>query len=141
VGERSYGKGSMQKVEKVRSMPSVTLIETIARFYLPSGRTNQIEGVLPDIEAYATPNPTEDDKFALREEELFPNALPAVGAPWVQPRPKVINTIKQCLANRFVPAERYAKHLDDAIAPDYQLMVGEDVLRCAIAAKVAGASH
>ncbi len=48
VGSKTFGKGSVQVVMPVGNGESLRL--TIARYYLPSGRTIQAVGVTPDIE-------------------------------------------------------------------------------------------
>ena len=64
MGERSYGKGSVQRVEPLRSTQNKAAFKiTIAKYYLPSGRSIHIDrdrygrpidgavgGVVPDIE-------------------------------------------------------------------------------------------
>ncbi len=47
VGEKTFGKGSVQAIIPVNQDEAVRL--TIARYYLPSGRTIQAKGVTPDI--------------------------------------------------------------------------------------------
>ncbi len=53
VGEKSYGKGTVQKVLPLRNGESVKL--TIAKYYLPSDRTIDHTGIVPDIEASRFP--------------------------------------------------------------------------------------
>lgn len=48
MGERSFGKGSVQHVIKLGDGSGLKL--TIARYYTPSGRSIQSEGIVPDIE-------------------------------------------------------------------------------------------
>jgi len=47
VGEKSFGKGSVQMILPVNKTEALKL--TIARYYLPNGRTIQAKGVEPDI--------------------------------------------------------------------------------------------
>jgi len=47
VGEKTFGKGSVQAILPVNKNEAVRL--TVARYYLPSGRTIQAKGVTPDI--------------------------------------------------------------------------------------------
>jgi carboxyl-terminal processing protease len=47
VGERTFGKGSVQSVLPLRNGAGVKL--TTARYYTPSGRSIQAEGIRPDI--------------------------------------------------------------------------------------------
>ncbi len=59
VGSKTCGKGSVQVVMPVGNGESLRL--TIARYYLPSGRTIQAVGVTPDIEvAYGEIKRVED---------------------------------------------------------------------------------
>lgn len=48
MGERSFGKGSVQSVVKLGDGSGLKL--TVARYYTPSGRSIQAEGIHPDIE-------------------------------------------------------------------------------------------
>ncbi len=47
VGERTFGKGSVQSVLPLRNGDGIKL--TTARYYTPSGRSIQAQGILPDI--------------------------------------------------------------------------------------------
>ena len=48
LGENSYGKGSVQSIIPLKNKGAVRL--TIAKYYLPSGKSISEVGVLPDIE-------------------------------------------------------------------------------------------
>ncbi|EDM22834.1 S41 family peptidase [Caminibacter mediatlanticus] len=47
VGEKTFGKGSVQAILPVNKDEAIRL--TVARYYLPSGRTIQARGITPDI--------------------------------------------------------------------------------------------
>jgi carboxyl-terminal processing protease len=47
MGSRSFGKGSVQSIMKLGDGSALKL--TIARYYTPSGRSIQAEGILPDL--------------------------------------------------------------------------------------------
>lgn len=47
VGEKSFGKGSVQSVLPLRNGSGIKL--TTARYYTPSGRAIQAEGIVPDV--------------------------------------------------------------------------------------------
>ncbi len=48
VGEKSFGKGSVQSVIKLGDGSGLKL--TVARYFTPSGRSIQAEGIVPDVE-------------------------------------------------------------------------------------------
>lgn len=49
VGQTSYGKGSVQTIFPLNGSDGDGLKLTIARYYTPSGRSIQAEGIVPDI--------------------------------------------------------------------------------------------
>lgn len=123
VGERSFGKATVQSPSMFAE--GIVIYRTIQRFYQPSGRTNQIVGILPDFDTPAKPGATEDERFVMREGDLFPNALSAIGAPWQQPRPEQVAKISACRASQR--AENVYRLGDEV---DYQLQVAAEVLTC-----------
>ncbi len=68
VGEKTFGKGSVQVILPINMDEAIRL--TIARYYLPSGRTIQAIGVTPDVEIFPGKVPQEDDSFKIKEAEL-----------------------------------------------------------------------
>ena len=68
LGEKTFGKGSVQIVVPIVEGEAVKL--TIARYYLPSGRTIQAVGVKPDIEVYPGVVTTRKNEFAIKEADL-----------------------------------------------------------------------
>jgi carboxyl-terminal processing protease len=70
VGEKTFGKGSVQIVMPLgKSKEALKL--TVARYYLPSGRTIQNKGVTPDIIVHYGKVPkAKDDSFMIKENEL-----------------------------------------------------------------------
>ncbi|MDR2800253.1 MAG: S41 family peptidase [Desulfovibrio sp.] len=48
IGEKTFGKGSVQKIEPLGDGTAVKM--TIARYYTPNGRSIQAEGIIPDLE-------------------------------------------------------------------------------------------
>jgi len=68
VGEKTFGKGSVQVVLPITDDEAIKL--TIARYYLPSGRTIQAVGVTPDIEVLPGSIKTDENKFAIKEADL-----------------------------------------------------------------------
>jgi carboxyl-terminal processing protease len=68
IGQKTFGKGSVQVILPIGNDEALRL--TIARYYLPSGRTIQAKGVEPDIEVSPGKVPTEKDSFAIKEADL-----------------------------------------------------------------------
>jgi len=61
VGENSYGKGSVQSIIPLKNRGAIRL--TVAKYYLPSGKSISEVGVRPDIEVGE-----EGDNFKIRTE-------------------------------------------------------------------------
>mgnify|MGYP006087022139 CR=1 FL=1 len=61
VGENSYGKGSVQSIIPLKNKGAIRL--TIAKYYLPSGKSISEVGVTPDIEVNE-----ESEKFMINTE-------------------------------------------------------------------------
>ena len=68
VGEKTFGKGSVQVVLPITEKEAIKL--TIARYYLPSGRTIQALGVTPDITALPGELKTHKNEFMIKEADL-----------------------------------------------------------------------
>ena len=69
VGEKTFGKGSVQVVIPIGKEDGLKL--TIARYYLPSGRTIQNKGVTPDIIVHPGKVSRDDNEtFVLKERDL-----------------------------------------------------------------------
>ncbi len=68
IGTKTFGKGSVQVVMPVGNGESLRL--TIARYYLPSGRTIQAVGVNPDIEVAYGEIKRVEDSITIKEKEL-----------------------------------------------------------------------
>ena len=68
VGEKSFGKGSVQVVLPITQTEAIKL--TIARYYLPNGRTIQAVGVTPDVEVTPGELKTHKNEFAIKEADL-----------------------------------------------------------------------
>lgn len=68
VGEGTFGKGSVQVILPTEKKEALRL--TIARYYLPSGRTIQAVGVTPDIEVAPGAVPDENSGFSIKEADL-----------------------------------------------------------------------
>jgi carboxyl-terminal processing protease len=68
MGERSFGKGSVQNVLPLSRETGLRL--TVARYHLPSGRSVQEGGVKPDISVPQISDPDYRKRVAVRESDL-----------------------------------------------------------------------
>ena len=68
VGEKTFGKGSVQVVMPIGKDEALKL--TVARYYLPSGRTIQAVGVTPDIMVHLGKIEYQEDTLMLKERDL-----------------------------------------------------------------------
>jgi carboxyl-terminal processing protease len=68
IGENTFGKGSVQVILPITEEEAIKL--TIARYYLPSGRTIQAVGVKPDVEVHLGEIKTYDNGFSIKEADL-----------------------------------------------------------------------
>lgn len=68
LGEKTFGKGSVQVILPIDKGEALRL--TIARYYLPSGRTIQAVGITPDIIVHFGKVPHKIDNFMVKERDL-----------------------------------------------------------------------
>lgn len=71
IGEKTFGKGSVQAILPITKDRKETIKLTIAKYYLPSGRTIQAKGVTPDVIAFSgKATKGEDSAFKIKEADL-----------------------------------------------------------------------
>lgn len=134
VGDRSFGKASVQSGAPLRVDPNLMFFRTTARFYVPMKgiggtlqmRTNQRVGVVPDFEVPVKPNSTPEGLFSMREGDLFPYSLTAETKSWDLLRPSEAAVIQNCLDTGKRADGLYASRPGQ----DYQLLKAEEVLAC-----------
>jgi carboxyl-terminal processing protease len=73
VGEKSFGKGSVQSVIELQNGEGLRL--TTARYYTPSGITIHEKGIIPQVEIEVTP----DDEARLRSQQARAELGPEAG--------------------------------------------------------------
>ena len=70
MGSKSFGKGSVQTIQELRSGGAVKI--TTARYFTPSGRSIQGEGITPDIilDRYEIKDSEENASLRIKESDL-----------------------------------------------------------------------
>lgn len=70
MGSKSFGKGSVQTIQELRSGGAVKI--TTARYFTPSGRSIQGEGITPDIflDRYEIKDSKDDTSLHIKEADL-----------------------------------------------------------------------
>ena len=115
VGQRSFGKGSVQTVQRIPGHGAMRL--TIARYYTPSGISIQAKGIEPDINVPPARVEAIDVTTRRREADLD-RALDKV-------EPDADKTAPEAPAE--VPKTR-AEREAEAAAQDYQLIRAQDII-------------
>jgi len=135
VGERSFGKASVQSLFSPLMRRDYHIKLTVARYYGPSGRTLQVLGVEPDIPVAAGPG--RDAPVPFREEDLRGHLAPVSPRgppPSLFPVP-AIRTCEQRLGVADAVARREAR---SRTRPDYPALKAADYLECLIATRTSG---
>jgi len=114
MGSQSFGKGSVQQQKPLGDGTAIHI--TIARYYTPSGRSIQNEGITPDIEVLHSKIEVLEKKESMYSEASFKNSLKN-------------ETSKKKDSKKSDDDE--GKELTDAEkdALDYQLQRGMDMVR------------
>ena len=136
VGDRTFGKASVQTLYSPVFQDDYYIKLTVARYYGPSGRTLQVTGVYPDVSA----PPEVDGKMPLgfREENLSGHLVPLDGS-YDSPNATWAERAKSCAQQKGIARKVYASDPNPAIKFDWQLMYGADLLECTIGDRAANA--
>lgn len=122
VGEKSFGKGSVQTVLPVTSDSAMRL--TTARYYTPSGRSIQALGINPDIiVAQPAPKPEEDENKQARTKSRFTTSEADLRG--ALNNDSMTDDEKRQLEEEAAEVEATAKLRDE----DYQLAYAVDILK------------
>ncbi|WP_298218741.1 S41 family peptidase [Halothiobacillus sp.] len=93
AGERTFGKGSVQSIMPLTNGGALRL--TTARYFTPSGRSIQGEGIKPDVEVHQLKVSDIDKVFSIKEADLaghISNPNKPDQKPAAQPIKQMINT-------------------------------------------------
>lgn len=132
VGERSYGKGTLQTTFPIDEDDTLDLTETTGELYLPGGLAYEWLGIQPDFQVPSWKGATApEDDFSPRETDDSPNGLPPPPQQAQQElRPAERDKIKACVAAGHWPDE-IMRSVSNFDAPgDYQRAYAMAVLKC-----------
>ena len=131
VGERTFGKASVQTLLNPLLRRDYYIKLTVARYYAPSGRTIQVTGVIPDIAV--PPEPTGEPPEPFREEDLA-HHLGALSGDYPSPNSELVKTVKACDKKMGIADQVLKADPNPQVKPDYQLLKAADYLECLIQA-------
>jgi carboxyl-terminal processing protease len=129
IGEKTFGKGSVQVVVPIGKDNKEGLKLTVARYYLPSGRTIQNSGVTPDVIVYPGKVTREsNDTISIKERDLKKHLEAELA--------KIDGNKKHNSKKEKIDKKRTIT--EDDIYKDAQLKSGIDILKSLISVKKGG---
>jgi len=89
-------------------------------------------GIERDIEVYERPGAAPRDRIFLREQDLFPTALPLERQVWKHPDSAWVNELDECAKKTGLAKHRMRPDAEMSRAMDYPLAVAQDALICSL---------
>lgn len=135
VGEKTFGKGSVQAILPISQGEAIRL--TVARYYLPSGRTIQAVGVDPDILIKQAKIEELDDGFEIKESQLKKHLeaeLDKINGNGKE-NDKTKKETKETKEKKDDKADENSVLTTEAVKKDYQLRNAISILRALIIVK------
>ncbi|TGL54763.1 PDZ domain-containing protein [Leptospira wolffii] len=119
LGERSFGKATVQKLQELRGNNAYYIKLTQSRYYSPSGNTIQVVGVKPDVEISGE----EDGSFPFhyREENMW-NHLPELPSAAEEKGHFDVKKLDTWVKANGKGEKFIQEHKNDPIKPDFQLI-------------------
>jgi len=132
VGEKTFGKGSVQIVMPIGKEEALKL--TVARYYLPSGRTIQAVGVTPDIIVHSGEIAKKEDPLYLKERNLKKHLESELEKIDMNATVKTIRVDTNATDSNSTKSEDDNKSVitEDMLYKDAQLKSGVDILKALI---------
>ena len=127
VGQRTFGKASVQTLFEPALHLDYYIKLTVARYYAPSGRTIQVTGVHPDI---TIPAKVDGKMHVGFREENLTNHLEPIDPPGKSPMAQMVPALEKCVARSGKAKKIASKEPKPQIQPDYQLLRTADYLTC-----------
>ncbi|MBM4386683.1 MAG: S41 family peptidase [Deltaproteobacteria bacterium] len=129
IGERSFGKASVQSLFTPFLRRDYYIKLTVARYYAPSGRTIQVAGVMPDIAV--PPDKGKEEPAGFREEDLW-HHLSKIPSNYESPNKKLVQEVLECDKKTGIGDIVIDSDPNPDIKYDYQLLKAADYLECMI---------
>lgn len=113
IGKNTFGKGSIQQIFNMDNDESLKI--TIGRYYLPSGRTIQGEGIIPDLIVENIVVPLSKENDLIFKEKDYKNSL-------------VSEFVKKDKIIKIIKKDKYT-FTDEELNKDFQLKTAFDTLK------------
>lgn len=150
LGERSFGKGTVQQVypekqlvsrrffdrnfnsvyQEIQPPKGTAIKKTIQRFYSPRGVSNQLIGITPDLVVPARPGMTDEEREGFREENISDVVVSNDNAKRELLRANEINYLQENCLNRKRAEAVYEERSKLKQKADYQLLKAQELLAC-----------
>ncbi len=141
VGQRTFGKGTIQTVEPLQINKGNRVLHTkitTGIYTFNSGRSPQGYGVVPDFSVSITGEPIEvKSDFISLTDRLFFDALQFENTPWEQNRPDERAFLEECVNKDGKLNKAYREDRDNRnerhkhpFMSDYQIELAKDILTC-----------
>lgn len=127
VGDRTFGKASVQTLMNPLLRRDYYIKLTVARYYAPSGRTLQVTGVIPDI---SIPASLDEEPYPPFREEDLSHHLARLSPDYTPPNKAWVDRVKTCERTRGIADTMARRQPSAQIKVDYQLWKAADYLEC-----------
>lgn len=127
VGDRTFGKASVQTLMNPLLRRDYYIKLTVARYYAPSGRTLQVTGVIPDI---PVPASLDEEPYPPFREEDLSHHLARLSPDYEPPNKAWVERVKVCERTRGIADTLARSQAGGAVKVDYALFKAADYLEC-----------
>ena len=134
VGDRSFGKATVQSLLTPIIGSGYYVKLTVARYYGPDGHTLQVRGILPDVSI--TPDVGGKMPLGFREVDLYDH-LPKVIEAAEAPNAARVKQLTKCVDAEKLAERIHAADPNPIIKFDYPLYKGADWLECMVGERTA----
>lgn len=127
VGDRTFGKASVQTLFSPMLRDDYYIKLTVARYFSPSGRTLQVVGVNPDVEV--APEIDGEMPLGFREENLS-HHLAALNTKYKSANEDWARSLVTCADGQGRARQIFKSNPNPAVRFDYPVMRAADLIQC-----------